>query len=423
MSLINQMLRDLRQRQGGQPEPPPARRPRRPRRRMSLARLFGSVPPLLWVSAGGLVGLALVWAGAGWLSTVLGPAAPTPVPQLPSELVAVAEAPRTPPDVSPPSRRAPPVPLDVPPPPPPVAYGAAAPAEVAPVELVWAPPPIVAAPPLLPTVTSVTTVATVTAGPNLPRPAVPPVVGGQSEPFRPPATEIPGYAVVGAGRVHPDLLPGAVNVTNLALQRAVVEAAAAPPVITPYGQAEAAYLEGRQFYAQNRSEESLEALRRSLRHYPGHLAARELLVDQLELAGRIEEAYDLLRQGVAIAPDYTAFRKRAARMLDDRGNLSGAVAALVGGGLPRVEDDPELHRMLAQTYLRLGENFLAAQTYRNLLVYAPEDGGLWLGLGDALVADGQPGEARRAYRRALTAGGLPREEVARLQTILAPPMP
>jgi MSHA biogenesis protein MshN len=218
------------------------------------------------------------------------------------------------------------------------------------------------------------------------------------------------------GRLHPDLLPGAINVTNLALQKAARDAAATPPVVTPFGQAEAAYREGRQAYERNRSEASIPALRRALGFYPGHLLARELLADQLEMTGRGDEALALLQQGLAIAPDYAPFRLRAARMLQDRGDAVGATQILIGNGLPRVEDDPELHLMLAGIYLRLGENFLAAQTYRNLLIHDPQAGQLWVGLGDALAADGLPAEARKAYRRALTLGGLSREETARARS-------
>jgi MSHA biogenesis protein MshN len=83
--------------------------------------------------------------------------------------------------------------------------------------------------------------------------------------------------------------------------------------------------------------------------------------------------------------------------------------------LPKVEDDPELHQILAGIYQQLGENFLAAQTYRNLLTHDPRNGSFWVGLGDALTADGQPGEAHKAYRRALVVGGLSRESMALVQ--------
>lgn len=429
MSLINQMLRDLQQRRDGRPgdlHPTPAGKAgQHPSRPLSLASLLRSVPPLLWVGAGGLAGVLLLWGASDWLSGMFGPNAPAPVPQPPPEMVAIVE---TPPAEVPAAakRRAPPVPLDVPPPSPPRAYGAAEPLPAVLPSTIPQPflggEPVPAPPPALPAPSQGGLVVVPTRSlPDLP---VSPVYGRdprRAETDRPPSPAvIPGVVANPPGRLHPDLLPGAVNATNLALQQSAREVAAAPPpVVTPYGQAEEAYREGRQAYEDNHADASFEALRRALQLYPGHLPARELFVDQLEMAGRIDEAFALLMQGLAIAPDYTPFRKRAARMLLDRGDAAGATRALIGNGLPRVEDDPELHRLLAGIYLRLGENFLAAQTYRNLLVHDPQNGGFWVGLGDALAADGQPAEARKAYRRALAAGGLSREDAARASSGLA----
>jgi len=432
MSLINQMLRDLQQRQNTRPAaaaPAPARRPRRSRRRTSLGNLLGTAPPLFWVGICGVAGIVLIWGLSSWLSEVFGPGSAGPVAKPPAEMVAIANAPRPAATTVPPpaKRRAPPVPTAVPPPPPPLAYGSAEPPGIAaPPAVAPSPQP---APPQEPQVAagygSATTVfsdnpvlvLTPPAPPRATAPATGARKGGAGPASAAPAApHIPGVAVHPPGRLHPDLLPGAVNVTNLALQKAAREAAATPPVVTPYGQAEAAYRQGRKAYESNRSEASIPALRRALGYYPGHLLARELLADQLEMTGHGDEALALLQQGLAIAPDYAPFRMRAARMLLGRGDAAGATQTLIGNGLPRVEDDPELHLMLASIYLRLGENFLAAQTYRNLLVHDPRAGRLWLGLGDALAADGQPLEARKAYRRALAAGGLNREESARART-------
>ena len=435
MSLINQMLRDLAQRQDRQPAaPPPAPLKWQPprRRRFSVPGLLSSLPPVIWVVLGGLVGLVLLWGAGSWLANVFAPQAPETVAKPSSELVAGVNAPS--PAAPAEKRRVPAVPADVPPPAPPQVYGSSVPTGGVPVEKpMAAPAPAPAA--------SATALPAPAAAPAV-SPAVLPRVAStyfsdQPLPVRAPAParqadSPPGSRAVapapspGAGKaitspasLHPDLLPGAVNATNLALQKAAREAAAVPPVVTPYGQAEAAYREGHRAYEANRTEASLAALGKALDYYPGHLPARELLVDQLEMSGRIDEAYAALKQGLAIAPDYTPFRKRAARMLLDRSDTAGALRVLVGSGLPRVAADPELHHLLAGIYLRLGENFLAAQTYRNLLVYDPRDGSAWVGLGDALAADGQAAEARKAYRKALAAGGLDREQNSHVRTRLS----
>ncbi|NJC87987.1 MAG: tetratricopeptide repeat protein [Desulfuromonas sp.] len=438
MSLVNQMLRDLRQRQGdGRPSVPAnasIKRSRPPRRRFSAIGMLRSMPPLLWVGAGGVAGLLLLWGLFGWLSGVLGPGASVPVSQPPPELVAIANSPPSPAAEAPVAapRRTPPVPIDVPPPPP-LAYGSSAPAggaspaAVTPSAGALAPAPVPSTPTVVfsrPSGTYFSDKPQVVTSTAPVRAALPSsgfrgtAVGSWSAP--PTAPRTPGIAASPPDRVRPDLLPGAVNANRPSQRQMGFETAAAPSATTPYGRAEAAYREGRRAYAANRADAALEALRRALELYPGHLPARELLVDQLEMGGRTDEAFTLVKQGLTIAPDYTPFRKRAARLLLDRGDAAGAVRALTGNGLPRVEDDPELHRLLAGIYLKLGESFLAAQTYRNLLVQAPQEGRSWLGLGDALAADGQPEEARKAYRQALAVGGLSRDEAARAKTGSAP---
>lgn len=424
MSLINQMLRDLQQRRHGRPGDvrpnPVGKTGRRTRRSFSLADLLRSVPPLLWVGAGGMAGLLLLWGASDWRSGVFGPNAPAPVPLPSPEPVAIAEAPQPLQTEVPAAanRRTQPVPIDLPSPAPPRAYGSVEPS-------LAVLPPAAPEPRSAPGPTaSVQRSMAVVLPQSLVALPGPPTSGSDSRgtaagsPSIPPV--VPGVVANPPGRLHPDLLPGAVNATNLALQKSAREVAAAPlPMVTPYGRAEDAYREGRQAYEDNHPDVSLEALRRALQFYPGHLLARELLADQLEMAGRIDEAFALLTQGLTIAPDYTPFRKRAARMLLDRGDAAGATRVLIGNGLPRVEDDPELHRLLAGGYQQLGENFLAAQTYRNLLVHDPQSGGLWVGLGDALAADGLPAEAYKSYRRALAVGGLSREDAARASRGLA----
>jgi len=198
--------------------------------------------------------------------------------------------------------------------------------------------------------------------------------------------------------LHPDQLPGAVPSTT-------------PPRFEhPYRQADLAYREAQ---AAERPEVKLAALQRALLAYPGHMPARELLAGQLAEAGRRDEALAVLEEGLRIVPDYTPLRKEGARLLLAGGDPAGAAKILIGPGLPRVTADPELHKLLANAYEQLGEPFLAAQTYRNLLVNAPHDGSLWVGLATVLERSGQGEEARRAYRQALAVGGLTREEAAR----------
>jgi tetratricopeptide (TPR) repeat protein len=170
---------------------------------------------------------------------------------------------------------------------------------------------------------------------------------------------------------------------------------------TPYGRAEEAYLDGKWALAQERSNLAVRSLQHALELYSGHLPARELLVEILSKQGNTGEAMFLLAEGLEIAPDFISFKKRYARLLVEQGDYDAATKVLLNGGLPTVEGDPEAHVVLASLYQSLGEPFLAAQTYRNLLVAWPQTGAFWVGLGGALEGQHLSEEAVVCYQRAL----------------------
>ena len=154
-------------------------------------------------------------------------------------------------------------------------------------------------------------------------------------------------------------------------------------------------------FAQERSGLAVSSLQHALELYPGHLPARESLVEILGKEGKMGEAMFLLAEGLEIAPDYLGFKKRYAQLLVEQGDYDTATKVMLKGGLPTVEDDPEAHVILAALYQRLEESFLAAQTYRNLLVAWPQTGAFWVGLGGALEGQRLSEEAVVCYQRAL----------------------
>ncbi len=209
-------------------------------------------------------------------------------------------------------------------------------------------------------------------------------------------------------RLHPDDLPGAVlsSHPSLVVTQDLVNRPSRSQASTPYGQAEESYLDGKWALAQARNGLAVRSLQHALELYPGHLPARELLADLLIEAGKSAEAMSLLAGGLDIAPDYTVFKKKYARLLVEAGDEDAATKVLLNGGLPTVEEDPETHVMLASLYQKLGEPFLAAQTYRNLLVAWPQTGAFWVGLGGALESQRLPEEALICYQQALKTNNL-----------------
>ncbi len=215
--------------------------------------------------------------------------------------------------------------------------------------------------------------------------------------------QIPTRAIAtSAKQLHPDDLPGAVlSSRHRLVETRSAERPSSTLAMTPYGMAEEAYVDGKKAFAHERSSLAEGSLQQALQFYPGHLPARELLVEIFGKQGKSGEAMLLLAEGLEIAPDYMAFKKKYTRLLMDKGDYDAAAKVMLNVGLPTVEDDPEAHVILASLYQRLGEPFLAAQTYRNLLIAWPQTGAFWVGLGSALEGQNLFQEAAVCYQRAL----------------------
>lgn len=403
MSLINQMLRDLQQqKKAGGTTKPETLRPK-------MVERIPFLPLPVVLSGAALLLLCLVWWLAGALSDMMFGFEPTAKSPQSPQVVATEYATTTAePDQLTMAEREAEAPV-------------APVASVAPV----VDEPVVAKKPVSAVVPPVKTVSVDKAPPVKPvvakaAPAIAkpsaaaisqrkqvvasPRVSAKVRPVKSRSVQAPAKTVVKApARMHPDELPGAI----LSRRPAPVETQS--PVLrpskakatTPYGMAEEAYLDGKWAYAQERSGLAVSSLKNALELYPGHLPARESLVEILGKEGKTGEAMFLLAEGLEIAPDYLGFKKKYARLLVEQGDYDTATKVMLKGGLPTVEDDPEAHVILASLYQRLEEPFLAAQTYRNLLVAWPQTGAFWVGLGGALEGQHLPEEALVCYQRAL----------------------
>jgi len=209
-------------------------------------------------------------------------------------------------------------------------------------------------------------------------------------------------------RLHPDDLPGAISRSS-----APVTARAPLPArpsrvaaTTPYGRAKEAYLDGLWALEKGYPQSAIKAFQETLSIYPGHLQARQVLAETFAQEGQAGEAMLILSEGLDIAPDYTPFKKSYARLLMAQGDPDAALSVILQNGLPAIEADPETHVLLASLYLKVGEPFLAAQTYRNLLVAWPQTGAFWVGLGSALENQKLWDDAVDCYERALKTDNL-----------------
>ncbi len=410
MSLINQMLRDLQQ-QKKDGAPPSVKPPRR-----SMMEKVPYLPLPVVLGGGGLVLLVLIWWMAGVLSDMMFGFEPTN-PKAESQQVAVIEEAATQKDLSTPvakdqltlaEREAePPVPATV-------NESVLALAET---------PAKVEAAPAKPLVKVASVKPPVVKKPQVIRAAKPkPVKRKQVKApvsaaarTRSKVTSTQPVARV-PKRLHPDELPGATRsqrVSKPEVKR--IESPSRIPATTSYGLAEEAYLDGKWAYERERTNLSVRSLQEALELYPGHLPAREMLVKIFEKGGKNGEAMYLLAEGLEIAPDYIVFKKNYARLLSLQGDYDAATKVMLNGGLPGVEEDPEAHVILASLYQRLDESFLAAQTYRNLLVFWPQTGAFWVGLGGALEGQSLQKEAVECYQRALKTENLRKDLLAYAQ--------
>jgi MSHA biogenesis protein MshN len=214
-------------------------------------------------------------------------------------------------------------------------------------------------------------------------------------------------------KLNPDALPGAIMSRPVRAETKSLESRPSKALAnTPYGMAEKAYLDGKWALERERENLAVQSLQHAIELYPGHLPARDLLIEIYSKAGKVGEAMFLLAEGLEIAPDYIVFKKKYARMLSDQGDYATATEVMLKGGLPSVDTDPEAHVVLASLYQRLEEPFLAAQTYRNLLVVWPQTGAFWVGLGSALESQKLPEAAVECYQKALETKNL-RQDLSR----------
>lgn len=346
MSLINQMLRDLEQRQAG------ARHQNDPFRGLtSTPGQRTSRLPLLVLGA-----LVIVLAGGlGYLWWDRGrEPAPEPAPIATTNADPAPTAPVVPPSPAvaepavPPVVQAEPAPAPTPVPPP---------AEVASVPSATPPSPVA------------------------PKPQTAPKPAAKPRPKPAPAAEAPSPAP------EPESAP--VTKTMRAL--------------TPRQQAAAACQQGYAALRDGRKAEAEALFKQALEHDAGYSEAREALAGLWLAAGRWVEARGLLEEGSRLHPDNARFRFYLSRVRLQQGEAQGALAVLEEG-LSQVQPDGDYLATAAALHQRLGNPVLSAERYQQALALDGRQGAWWLGLAIALEATGKGGDAAQAFRRALETG-------------------
>jgi MSHA biogenesis protein MshN len=169
--------------------------------------------------------------------------------------------------------------------------------------------------------------------------------------------------------------------------------------------ASGAYRKAVDLMDQGRVEMAYDAFYDVLRIDPKHVAARQALVALCVRRGGAAEAQGLLRDGLAVLPENTAWAMLLARLQLDGGDKTGAIATL-GSTLPYAKNRPDYHAFFA-TVLQMQGLYKDAISHYQVAVQLSPNSGPWLtGLAISLEQDKQIPEAVDAYKRALATNAL-----------------
>ena len=174
---------------------------------------------------------------------------------------------------------------------------------------------------------------------------------------------------------------------------------------SPHERAEGEYRKALGLLNAGRTSEAIDSLRITLRQDAAHSAARQLLFKLLIESKRLDEAADLLQDGLQTQPAQISWAMSLGRLQIDRGDLPGAWLTLQRS-LPFAANSADYQGFAAHVLQRSGKNREAAEHYQSATRLAPGEGRWWLGLGLALESAGQTAEAREALLRAKSSATL-----------------
>jgi len=198
----------------------------------------------------------------------------------------------------------------------------------------------------------------------------------------------------------------------MAQQRKVTRAAAATPAtgdgvvlreLTPKQMSENSYRRALGHLQEGRVNAALVELDKSVELDPRNEAARQTYVSLLLENKRTDDAIRQLRLALGIDPRQPGLAMVLARLQLERGDP--ALDTLLKT-LPYAGASPDYHAFLAGVLQREQRHAEAAQHYRDALQLSPQNAVWWMGLGISLQADQHLPEAREAYNRARSTGGL-----------------
>lgn len=133
--------------------------------------------------------------------------------------------------------------------------------------------------------------------------------------------------------------------------------------------------------------------------------SRETYAKLLVSEGQYQAAYNLIEQGLVLAPNHPGFKKVKARILIQNGQVLDAVDLLLARA-PRVSEDVEYHEILASAQLATKDYAGAVISYSELVGANQTEGKFWYGYAASQELLGNVDVARQAYSRAVQQSSL-----------------
>ncbi|SHN39763.1 MSHA biogenesis protein MshN [Duganella sacchari] len=257
-----------------------------------------------------------------------------------------------------------------------------------------------------PATTSAATPTASGAAAVAPSPAASAPVAERAAPEPVPAKPKPAEHVMAEARREESDMPA------MAQQHKAPRAAAATPAtgdgvvlreLTPKQMSENSYRRALGHLQEGRVNAALVELDKSVELDPRNEAARQTYVSLLLENKRTDDAIRQLRLALGIDPRQPGLAMVLARLQLERGDP--ALDTLLKT-LPYAGASPDYHAFLAGVLQREQRHAEAAQHYRDALQLSPQNAVWWMGLGISLQADQHLPEAREAYNRARSTGGL-----------------
>lgn len=175
--------------------------------------------------------------------------------------------------------------------------------------------------------------------------------------------------------------------------------------VTPQQKGENLYKQAVSLLQQGRVSEARDALSQSLAESPANHGARQMLAGLLVENRRSGEAVNLLQEGVKLAPDQTGFVMALARLQVDAGDRKAGLQTLEQSA-KYAADDAEYNGFYAALLQREHRHDEAVTHYLTALRADPANTSWLVGVGISLQEQDRFADAREAFERARQVGQL-----------------